>query len=86
MQTFAEQDNYPLERLGNILHNFVSDTAEKWWWVYKRGHPYARWAEVSTALITRFGNLESDRSTRRLIEFETQKTRASFSDFSMDIE
>lgn len=86
LQTFAQQDTIPLNRLPNILHNFVSETAEKWWWVYKRRSPNATWPEVRDALVSRFCNQESERSTRRALESRLQKGRESFSDFALEIE
>lgn len=86
LQTFAEQDNFPINRLPNIVHNYVTDTAEKWWWVFKRSHPNATWREVRDALITRFCNQESERATRRTLESRCQKSRESFSDFALELE
>lgn len=86
LETYAEQDGFPVERLSTIVHNFVGGAAEKWVWTYKRGHPNSSWTMVKGALLNRFSSQESDRATRRMLERRLQKPRESFNDFVLELE
>lgn len=86
LETYAEQDGFPLERLPAIIQNFVGGNAEKWVWTYKRGHPNSTWVNFKEDLLNRFSSHESDRATRRMLERRLQKPRESFNDFVLEME
>ena len=86
LELFAKRDGYPQHKLPLIIHSFVSDSAEKWLWVYTRDNPNATWQEMRVALLFRFSSHETERETRRVIERRMQKHKESFNDFSLEIQ
>lgn len=86
LETYAEQDDCPFDRLPALVHNFVGGSAEKWVWNYKRGHSNCTWNDFKRDLLNRFSSHESDRTTRRMLERRIQKPREAFNDFVLEME
>lgn len=86
LETLATKSKLPLRALESFIFNFVSGSAEKWLWVYTRNYPDADWFEMRESLLSRFGNLDSDRANRRRVESRYQKRDETFSDFALEIE
>lgn len=51
--SFAEPDSFNFNLVPSISHHFVSDTTEKWWWIFNRGYSNANWHQVCDTLLTR---------------------------------
>lgn len=86
LEMLAKRDNYPIVRLPLIISNFLTDSAEDWYWDYIRNNRDINWADMQEDMIARFTSHETEREIRRAIERRTQKPRESFNDFSIDLQ
>lgn len=86
LETLATDDGYPLANLTRILHMFLSDKANDWFWVYKQSYPNTTWVEMRAAIIAYFSRFDSEDETREQIIRRFQGVKESFSDFSLEIQ
>lgn len=86
IETLAVNDNYPQENLTRVLHLFLKDKANDWYWVYRQNHVVATWVEMREALISYFGSYDAEEETREQIIRRFQGSKETFSDFSLEIQ
>lgn len=86
LEAYAEMDKIPLSELTSILPKLLQDTAEKWYWVFRKKHPYAKYEQLKHSLIIQFSSSESDRQLRKIIQTRLQRNKESFSEYLLEIE
>lgn len=85
-ESLAKRDRISEHELDSLLPRFLKETAEKWFWVYVRKNPEARFAQIRRAMIQRFSGYDSEREVRKMIENRKQRPKESFNDFVLDLE
>lgn len=86
LETLAINDNYPQENLTRVLHLFLKDKANDWYWVYRQNHVVATWCEMREAFISYFGSFDAEEETREQIIRRFQGSKETFSDFCLEIQ
>lgn len=86
IESMANVDNIDLEQLPVVIHQFLTDRALDWYWIYKRSVPNASWQQMRASVLGYFSSNETDDDVREAIINRLQKPKEPFEDFVLDVQ
>lgn len=86
VETLAETDGLNLDEVATGLHLLLKNSAEEFYWIYRRTHRRITWEGLREALVDGFGRPVSDYEIRGQMGSRRQSTMEPFSGFCLAIE